>query len=220
VSPQREAIVLPVLFLTVTLLGAIRPGSEVIVVPPPLGSLVVAVLLMALLVRSGALAPDALMHSRRSMLANANGLSVLLTLFAATAQAVTLVVPESGVPALIAWVALLAMIAQAFAIAPDRVHLLRGLLVTFGAAFTLKFILLASLSSRAEGRLARAVQLIFEGVTLGTVSQRPPHAAEGYLAFATIVLYLAGLAFLPAASWQMIRVMRNEPNALEPKAGR
>ena len=204
----REAIVLPVLFLTVTLLGAVRPGAEVTVVPPPLASLVVAVLLVALLVRSGTLAPDILVNPGRSFLANANGIAVLLTMFAASAQVVTLVVPESGVPALIAWVALIAMIAQAFAIAPDRVHMLRGLLVTFGAAFTLKFILLASLSSRAEGRLARAVQLIFEGVTLGTVSQRPPHAAEGYLAFATIVLYLVGLAFLPSAAWQMVRVSR------------
>ena len=212
-SAWREAIVLPVLFLTVVLVGAIRPGSEVIVVPPPLAALVTAMLLVALLVRSGTLAPEVLMNTSRSTLANTNGLTVLLTMFAASAQVVTLLVPESGVPALIVWAALLAMLAQAFVIGADRVRMLRGLLVTFGVAFSLKFIVLAALSSPAEGRLARAMQLIFEGVTLGTVTQRPPHPGEGYLAFATIVLYLAGLAFLPSASWQMIRMPRLELNA-------
>jgi phage shock protein PspC (stress-responsive transcriptional regulator) len=209
-SAVREAIVLPLIFLSVVLAGAIRPGAEVSVVPPPLASLVVAMLLVALLVRSGVLAPDRLMSPSRSMLANSNGLVVLLTLFAASAQVVTLVVPESGVPALVVWIALLAMIAQAFAVATDRVRMLRGLLVTFGAAFSLKFILLASLSAPAENRVARAVQLLFEGITLGAVSQRTPHPAEGYLAFATVAAYLIALAFLPSASWQMIRVSRGE----------
>jgi hypothetical protein len=210
VSAVREAVVLPLAFLTVVLAGSIRPGADVSVVPPPLASLVVAMLLVALLVRSGVLAPERLMGPSRSMLANCNGLVVLLTLFAASAQVISLVVPESGVPALVVWIALLSMIAQAFAVATDRVRMLRGLLVTFGAAFSLKFILLASLSAPAEGRVARAVQMLFEGLTLGTVSQRAPHPVEGYLAFGTLVAYLIALAFLPSASWQMIRVTRGE----------
>jgi hypothetical protein len=52
--------------------------------------------------------------------------------------------------------------------------------------------------------------MLFEGVTLGGLSQRPAHAAEGYLAFLAILLYLVGVAFLPAASWQMVRVTRRE----------
>jgi hypothetical protein len=205
-SAVREAVVLPLLFLTVVLLGAIRPGSELIIVPPALASLVVAMVLLALLVRSGTLAPELLMHQRRAMLANLNGLAVLVTVFFASAQVIALVVPESGVPALVVWVALAAMLFQAFAMAPDRTSMLRGLLATLGIAFALKFIVLAALSAPAESRVTRALQLLFEGLTLGTVSQRPPHAAEGYLAFATLVLYLVGLAFLPSASWQMIRV--------------
>ena len=45
-----------------------------------------ATMLMAALVRSGALAPDRLLHGSRSMLANANGAVVLFALFAAAAQ--------------------------------------------------------------------------------------------------------------------------------------
>jgi hypothetical protein len=210
VTPLREAVVLPVVFLSVALAASIRPAAQVTVAPPSLGSLVAGMVLFALLVRSGAVDPNRLLHPGRSAIANLNGLSVLLTAFLASAQMITMLVPESGVPALIAWVVLASLLSQALAIGPDRSSLLRGLMVTFGAAFALKFIVLALLSSPAEGRLARALQLLFEGVTLGGVMQRTPHPAEGYLAFVTIVTYLVGIAFLPSAAWQMVRVSRRE----------
>ena len=197
----REAVVLPALFLTVVVAAAIRPGSSVSVTPPTLGALVTGVALVALLVRSGAVAPDRLINGGRPLLANLNGLTVLLTACAASAQLVMALVPESGVPALIAWIVLIALIGQAFAIGPDRVRLFRGLLVIFGAAFVLKFIVLATLSAPAESRAGRALQLLFEGFTLGAVSQRPPHSSEGYLTFAAVVLYLVAVFLLPAATW-------------------
>ena len=46
-----------------------------------------------------------------------------------------------------------------------------------------------------------------------TMSQRAGHPLEGYLAFAAIVLYLIGIALLPSASWQMVRVGRKELTA-------
>jgi hypothetical protein len=94
----------------------------------------------------------------------------------------------------------------AFALGPDRTQLLRGLLVMFGAAIILKFSLLAAISSPAEGRAAKALQSLFEGITLGAVSQRAMHPLEGYLTFAAGALYLIGVWWLPSASWQMIRV--------------
>lgn len=203
-TPFVEACILPVLLLTVTLVGGLRPGGEITFIPPSLGSLVLAMILLALLVRSGALAPERLMHGGRSALENVNGLTVLVTVFVASAQVITLVVPDAGVPALIVWIVLVSLVVQAFAIGPDRVRLLRGLLVTFGAAFTLKFIVLAAISAPAEGRFTRALQLLFEGITLGGVSQRVTHPAEGYLAFVTIVVYLTAVAWLPSAGWQMV----------------
>ena len=202
-TPQREAVLLPVLFLTVVLAGAVRPGAAVSVTPPSLSALLTATALFALLLRSGVVAPSYLVNPTRSLLANLNGASVLLSAFAASAQLITAVVPESGVPALITWAVLVSLIVQAFVMAPDRTRMLRGLMVTFGAAFALKFIVLAALSAPAEGRFARALQLLFEGVTVGTVLQRPPHPAEGYLTFAAIALYLVGAALLPSASWRI-----------------
>jgi hypothetical protein len=209
-SALREAIVLPLVFMTVVLAAAVRPGAQVIVTPPSLAALVAGMVLFALLVRSGALDPNQLLHAGRSAIANLNGLAVLLTTFAASAQLITMLVPESGVPALMVWVVIASLLTQALALGPDRPRMLRGLTVTFVAAFTLKFIILAAISAPADGRFSRALQLLFEGITFGGVTQRPLHAAEGYLAFATIVLYLIGVAFLPAASWQMVRATRRE----------
>ena len=200
-TPLLEACVLPAIFLTVTLLAAVRPDGTETVVPPSPASLVGAVVVVALLVRSGTLDPNRLVHQSRAALANLNGLSVLAALFMATAASLTLVVPESGLPALISWTVVAALLVQALAMGPDRVHLLRGLLVTFGAAFVLKFILLAALSAPADGRVAQALQSLFDGLTLGAVAQRPLHRAEAYLAFGTLALYVIGVSWLPSLRW-------------------
>jgi hypothetical protein len=210
VTALQEAVLLPALFLTVALMAGMRPGAAVTLVPPSLASLVAATALFGLLVRSGALAPERLVNPTRSLLANLNGLTVLAAVLVASAQVVTTLVPESGVPAVIVWAVLGSLVLQAFAIGPDRTRVLRGLLVTFGAGFTLKFVLLSAISSPAEGRIARALQLLFEGVTLGAVTQRPPGLAEGYLAFTATAVYLMGIAFLPSAPWQMIRVLARQ----------
>ena len=57
-TPLREAFVLPCLFLTVALLGGLRLGADVRLVPPALVALVLAVLLVGSFVRSGVMAID------------------------------------------------------------------------------------------------------------------------------------------------------------------
>lgn len=213
-TPILEACLLPALFLTVLLAGAVRPTGDVSLVAPSLSSLVMATILLVLYVRSGTLAPERLMNSLRSPLANVNGFIVLATTFLASAQVVTLLIPETGLPALMVWIVLTSLVLQAFAIAPDRQRLLRGLLVTFSATFTLKFVLLAAISAPAEGRVSRALQLLFEGITLGGVSQRPANAIEGYVAFGTLALYLVGIALLPSATWHMVRASRGSHDQL------
>ena len=76
--------------------------------------------------------------------------------------------------------------------------MLRSLAVITGAAFILKFVVLAALSDPGEGTLKRMLYALLEGVTLGTLTQPPLHPATGYIAFATLVLFLIGLAMLPA----------------------
>jgi hypothetical protein len=197
-TPLREAIVLPALLLTVTLLGGLRIARDIAFVPAPLFALVLAVLLLGALIRSGALAPDRLAHASRSPLANVNGGIVVLTLFLASAQVFHLVTPESGLPRIAAHGFFMVLLLNTWASAPDRTRLLQSLMVIFGSAFVLKFIVLAALSDPAGGRLHRVMVVLLEGVTLGSLTQDPVHPAMGYVAFGTLALFLFALTLLPA----------------------
>lgn len=203
----REAFALPLIFLTAVLLGSLRLAAPVQIVAPSLFALILASLVVAALVQSGTLAADRLMHAGRTALENLNGAIVLATAFAATAQVLTMVTPISGVPAIAFGLFLLVGIVLMLTASLDRTRLLRVLAVLLGSAFVLKFVVLAAISTPAEGRVARALQLLFEGVTLGTVSQAEVGAATGYLAFAALVLYLIGVWMLPPAGWTIVRAM-------------
>ena len=199
----REAIYLPVLFLTVTLLAGLRPGSAVVAAPPSLFSLVLAVLLVGVLVQSGAFAPLRVVNASRPALANLNGGVIAATLLVAAAQTFSLLTPDAGLPRVLFSVYFLVLMINTMAASPDRVRVLRSLAVTFGAAFVLKFIVLDALSDPAGGRMTRLLQVLFEGVTLGTVTQDAQHPAAGYVAFAAIVMFLAALAMLPSAATEL-----------------
>lgn len=213
-TAAREAICLPLMFLVVTLVGGMQPGEPVRFVPPPLFAMVLSVMVLAVLVRGGALAPDRLMNSARSPLANTNGLVVLITAFAATAQAFNLATPASALPLLVVDTLLLVLLVNTLVAAPDRTRVLRSFMVIFGAAFVLKFVILASLSDPAGGRTKKVLQLLLEGITLGTLAQPPMPAASGYIAFATLALYLIALALLPRAD----RRVRSDRPKLPPRS--
>ena len=196
-TAAAEAIYLPLIFLTVALLGGLRITDRVVLMPPPLFALVLGMLLFGVLVRGRLFAPDRLMNGSRSALANLNGLVVILATFAASTQILNLMIPESGLPFLLFNVFLFVLLATTLAGAPDRISVLRSLAVVLGSAFTLKFVVLAALSDPEAGALRRVLLALLEGVTLGTLTQAPLHVATGYVAFATMVLFLAGLAVLP-----------------------
>jgi len=199
VTPARESITLPVTFLTVVLLGGLRVADRVAIAPPTLFSLVLASLVVGGLVQSGVVDPMRLMRGDRSGLANVNGLMVILSTFAASAQVLSLLTPAAGLPSMVMSLFFFVAILQLMAGALDRPRFLRVWAVTLLAAFTIKFVVLAALSGPADGAVARALQLLFEGITLGSVSQPVEAPASGYLAFLAIALYLFGLVLLPSA---------------------
>jgi hypothetical protein len=194
-----DFVVLPFLFLTVTLLGGLRIGAEngtFIFIAPPLVTLLLATLLMLLLVRGGLVSLRHWIGSDLPPLTNVAHIWTLITVFVASAQAFNSVLPERG---LLHWLFsfffLWTLWNNQFS-SFDARRLLRSLAILFGTAFVLKHMLLASLYSPEGGWLQRVAGTILQGVALDAPSFAP---ATGYIAFFTLALYVAGLILLAFA---------------------
>jgi hypothetical protein len=198
VTPGREAFGLPLTLLTVVLIGGTRLTSPVAIVPPTLFSLVLGTVLLAVFTQSGVVDVSALVHTSRPAWANVNGLLVLITLFIASAQVISRLTPDAGPPALAVSVLFFITLLQLGAAALDRERCLRVWAVTLLAAFVVKFVLLAALSGPADGTVARALQVLVDGLTFGSLSAPAERPAAGYLAFAMLGLYFFALILLPA----------------------
>jgi len=196
-NPIREAIVLPAIFLTVILCGGFRLGAAVSLIPPSLTALVLAVPLVGLLVRSGAIAVPALLHGSRGALENISGAVVLATVFGAAAQAVNLVLPDAGLLHAAFAIFVFCQLLTIGAGRMDRVATLRALLVLFGSLFVLRFIVVEALYAPGGGMLQRLLTTLMSGASLGGISYQSNAPATGYIAFFTLVLFFVGLILLP-----------------------
>jgi len=166
-SSLLRFILLPLLFLTVALLGGLRISGEdhaFIFIAPPLVTLVLAVLLMLLFVRGRLVEFNQWISSERPPLTNISHGWMLLTLFFASAQAFNSVLPERG---LLHWLFsfffLWTLWNNQFS-SFDARRLLRSLTVLFGTAFVLKHMLLASLYSPDGGWLKKMAGVLLQGV--------------------------------------------------------
>jgi len=142
-------------------------------------------------------APERLLSSSRTPLANVNGGIVLLTLWTAAAQTFALLIPDAGLPRLVFTAYFLLLLLNTAAASPDRPRLLRCLAVTFGSVFVLKFVVLSELSAPGTGWLKRVLQAMLEGITLGTLTQEVLQPATGYIAFFVVGLFLLAVFLLP-----------------------
>lgn len=197
-----DHVVLPMLFLTVTLLGGLRVGAEsrtFIFVAPPLVTLLLAVLLMLLLLRGRLIRFHQWVRNELPPLTNVVNIWMLVTLFFASAQAFNSVLPERG---LLHWLFsfffLWTLWNNQFSTFDPR-RLLRSLAILFGTAFVLKHMLLASLYSPEGGWLKRVAGTLLQGVSLGTLDSPSFAPATGYISFFTLTLYVAGLILLAFA---------------------
>ncbi|MEA2172512.1 MAG: hypothetical protein QOD00_104 [Blastocatellia bacterium] len=195
-------VLLPTVFLLVTLLGGLRIGATTrafIFLPPPLITLILAILLMLLFARASLINFREWVSSDYPLLTNVSHALTMLALFFASAQAFNSVLPERG---LLHWLFsfffLWTMWNNQFA-SFDARKLLRSLAVLFGTAFALKHLLLASLYAPEGGWLRRLSGALLEGVSLGTLDTEATAPATGYISFFTLALYVAGLALLTPA---------------------
>lgn len=196
----REAIVLPMLLLAVAAGGGFRSdvasGAWRFIPPSPM-ALVLGLLLVAVLVRTGVVVPWTLLGPHRSGLANANGAMLMATLLVASAQVFTALSPESGLLQVLASVFFLLLLLNTLAAGPTRARAMQSLGVVLLSAFVLKFVMLDALYA-PEGSLARkVVTTLLEGVSLGALGYTSHGAATAYVAFAVILAYLFALVLLP-----------------------
>lgn len=196
----REAIVLPLLLLGIAAGGGFRSdavsGAWHFLPPAPM-ALVLGLLLVGVLVRTGVLAPWTLIGPHRSGLANANGALLLAALLLASAQVFTSLIPETGLLAMLASVFFMLLLLNTLAAQPTRARAMQSLGVVLLSAFVLKYVVLDALYA-PEGSLARrVVTTLVEGVSLGALGYAPHGRATGYVGFVVLLGYLFTLVLLP-----------------------
>ncbi|HEV2911692.1 MAG TPA: hypothetical protein VGX92_00130 [Pyrinomonadaceae bacterium] len=195
-------ILLPMLFLTVALLGGLRVDAETrafIFVAPPLITLVFAVLLLSLFARGRLIDFPRWISSAHPLQVNISHALTLAALFFASAQAFNSVLPERG---LLFWLFSLFFLwtlwNNQFSLFDAR-RLVRSLAVLFGTAFALKHMLLAALYAPEGGWLKRIAGTLLEGISLGTLAAERFAPATGYISFFTLALYVGGLMLMTPA---------------------
>lgn len=189
-------IVLPTALLTVALLGGLRVDAhtkQFIFLPPPLITLVLAVLLSSLFVRSGAIDLQRWLAIDQRMLTNVAHLLTLLALFFASAQAFNSVLPENG---LLHWMFSFfffwTLWTNQFSEFDAR-RLLRSLTVLFATAFILKHLLVSGLYASEASWLGRLASTLLQGTAVISPGFAP---ATGYISFFALALYVGALVVM------------------------
>lgn len=196
-----RAVVLPLLLVTVALLGGLRVGvrGELAFVPPPAIALLLGALLMGLFARAGLVGGSLVFRAEEGLLTLTSNALTVLALFAASVQAVHSVLPERGplhwiLSAFLLWTLWTDQFASE---APARV--LRRLAAMFVAAFVVKHVLLASLFAPEPGLARRLAAAVFEGLSLTTTDAPAWGPATAYVSFGTLALMAVALTLVTPA---------------------
>lgn len=197
-------IVLPIVFLTVALLGGLRLSgvdSSLLFLKPALVCLVFATLMIVLFFRAGLIRLDGWFSEEFSTLKNAANAAVLATLFAATTQLFNSLLPESGLPFwIVAFCFFWTLWNNLFADFDTR-KLLRSLGGLFGLAFVVKYLVLANLSAPTSDNWFRAIIENPAQEAFTWLLDLPRFSVgTGYIQFFAVGLYLLGLYLFPAST--------------------
>jgi hypothetical protein len=201
----RTYLLLPLIFLSVTLLGGLRLGAEAndfIFLKPELVCLVFAAVLLILFFRAQLLRVGGWFSDDFTTLKNTANAFVLFTLFTASVQMFNALLPEKGLPFWI--VALLffwTLWNNLFSVFTAR-RLLQSLGGLFGLAFVLKYLILANLTApaSADNWLRALIENPTQEVFTRLLDLPRYSAGTGYIQFFTVVFYVAGLFLLSPAS--------------------
>ena len=194
-------LVLPTIFLAVTLLGGLRLGvadNAFIFLKPALICLVFAAVTMVLFVRSGMIVVDGWLASDNSGLRNAANAAVLLTFFTALVQLYNSLLPEQGLPFwIVAFCFFWTLWNNLFA-EFDPKRLIRSMAALFAMAFAVRWLFLANITPETSGSwIERMLQNPTQEAFTWLLDIPRYSSGTGYIQFFTLVLFLLGLFLLP-----------------------
>jgi len=197
-------VLLPVIFLTVTLLGGLRIAGEdgaLIFHRPALVCLIFASILLVLFARSRVFELDGWFSESFPTLKNvANGFTVA-TLFAAATQVFNSLLPEQGLPFwIIAFCFFWTLWNNLFADF-DTKKLFRSLGGLFGLAFVAKYLILANLTAPAGRSWFEALTENPGQEAITRLLDLPRYSGStGYIQFFAISFFLLGLYLFPSST--------------------
>lgn len=206
----RLYLLVPFIFLTVTLLGGLRlasPDNGFVFWKPALLCLILAIILIVLFIRGGLILVDGWLNEEFPILKNIANASVLLTVFTASTQIFNSVMPEQGLPFWIVAFCFLWTLWNNLFSDFDNKKLLRSLVALFGFAFFAKYLVLANLTAPASENWLRALIENPAQEAFTWILALPKYSAgTGYIQFFTVLLYFMGLSLLP----QTTRLVKTE----------
>lgn len=189
-------VLLPLLFLTVALMGGVRfatGSNELRFLAPPLVTLILGAFAMMLFVRGGLIDVREQVGEQRGITDNISGAIFLLSFYAATAQVFNLVTPERGLLNFCFNLFYFLIFFNNLFVVFNPVRLAKSLSIVLGASFVLKYLVLADLFQPTESWAKYFLQKLMQTASLGALDYEVFAPATGYLAFGALVLYVFGL---------------------------
>ncbi len=203
-SAAPTYILLPIIFLAVTLLGGMRLGAvdnSFIFLKPALICLVFAAVTLVLFFRSGLISVEGWLSETNPPLRNAANAAVLLTMFAATVQLFNALLPEQGLPFWIVGFCFFWTLWNNLFAEFDSKRLLRSLGALFGLAFVVKYLVLANLTAPTGASwLQRMIENPGREAFTWLLDLPRYSPGTGYIQFFTLALYLIGLYLTPTTT--------------------
>ncbi len=198
-------IFLPILFLTVALMGGLRfaaADNAFVFMAPASICLFFGGLLIVLFLRGGLIALDEWFSEEHSTLTNLSNGVLLISLFAATVQAFNSVLPETGLPFWVVSFCFAWSIWNNLFADLNNPKLLRSVIAIFVFAFVAKYIVLAGLTAPvSEGGWLRSMVENPAKETVTWLLELPKYSAgTGYVQFFGLLFYFVGLYLLPRSA--------------------
>lgn len=201
---QTRYIFLPLIFLTVALLGGLRLDAKdnaFLFLAPALLCLIYASVTLVLFFRAGLLNLEGWFSDGFSTLKNVANATVLLALFFATTQIYNSLLPERGLPFWVFAFCFFWTLWNNLFVEFQGRRLLQSLGGVFAFAFVSKYLLLAYLTAPTGTSWWRALLENPTQEAFTWLLDLPRFSAgTGYIQFFAVIFYLLGLFLLPPAT--------------------